>query len=184
MATFMPEPREHARETRPGDGFTVLDGAALVIGSAVASVHLRGPTGEGLMRGAWLLFWITFVGVALTSAGPFVFLARRFGRRPDGYPKVWDRLWALLGAPWVLASVVRVMIRGFGRQALDFYALSLWVSIGAASLLTVSALWKTSYSAAPKSPEVKEPTPWTTYVGLILSVAWPLQLGFGMVIAQ
>src|SRR5689334_5835190 len=76
-----------------GDGFTVLDGGALVSGAAVASVHIRfaAPAVGGLDRVGWALLWITLAGVALTAAGPVVFLLRRYGRRPSNYPRTGDR---------------------------------------------------------------------------------------------
>src|ERR687894_3124113 len=79
-----------------GGGFTLLDGAALVTGAAVASVHIREAIADGHLLGpGWALAWMTFAGIALTASGPFVFLLRRLGRRPMGYPRIGDRLWAL-----------------------------------------------------------------------------------------
>src|SRR5207249_1319831 len=89
------------RVERVADGFTLLDGAALVTGAAVASVHIREAIADGHLLGpGWALAWLSFAGIALTAAGPFVFLLRRLGRRPPGYPRIGDRLWALLGGPW------------------------------------------------------------------------------------
>src|SRR4051794_40855960 len=88
-----------------GGGFTVLDGAALVVGAAVASVHIRSAVpADGLNGLGWAMLWMPLAGVALTAAGPFVFLVRRYGRRPIGYPAVGDRLWCLLGLPWLLTA--------------------------------------------------------------------------------
>ena len=87
----------------------MLDGAAIVTGAAVASIHIRGVIRDSdhLAAPGWLLIWGTFAWVALTAAGPFLFLVRRFLRRPADYPKVGDTLWAVLGLPWLLTAVIR-----------------------------------------------------------------------------
>src|SRR3954454_17240830 len=79
-----------------GDGFRVLDGAALVMGAAVASVHIRYIIRDNLSGFGWVLVWCTFAWVSLTATGPFLFLARRFAHKLPGYPQVGDCLWALL----------------------------------------------------------------------------------------
>ncbi len=61
----------------PGAGFSVLDGVALVIGAAVASFHMRGVVRNELAAPGWALIWGSFLWVALTAAGPFVFVGRR-----------------------------------------------------------------------------------------------------------
>ena len=64
-----------------GYGFTLLDGIALVIGAAIASVHLRDIIPRGLTPLGWGLVWPTFAGIGLSAAGPFILLERRYGRR-------------------------------------------------------------------------------------------------------
>jgi hypothetical protein len=34
----------------------------------------------------------------------------------------------------------------------------------------------------PAGPKVPEPTPWTNRLGLMLTVAWPIQCGVGLVV--
>src|SRR4051794_7821537 len=92
-------------ETR--GGFTVLDGAALVTGAAVASIHIRGVIRDQLAAPGWGLIWGSFAWVALTAAGPFLLLVRRFLRHLPDYPKVGDVLWAILGLPWLFTAVLR-----------------------------------------------------------------------------
>ncbi len=177
--------RAGEREFEAGVGFTLLDAVALVIGAAVGSVHLRGAAGAGLMKGGYVLFWLTFAGVALTSAGPFLYLGRRYVRRPSGYPLLGDRLWAILGLPWVLTSPLLTSSRGQGPDGLDLYTTGLVIGIGIASLLTLGNVWKHWVATAPDpAPSEPEHLPWTTRVGMVLSVAWPVQCGFGMVIAS
>jgi len=90
-----------------GDGLSVLDGGALVMGSAIASIHVLRIMREELSAGGWIMICLVFGGVTLTAAGPFVFLARRFARREPAYPKIGDRLWALLGIPWLASAVLK-----------------------------------------------------------------------------
>ena len=56
------------------DGFRVLDGVALVMGAAVASVHIRGIIRDDLTGFGWALVWCTFTWVSLTATGPFLVL--------------------------------------------------------------------------------------------------------------
>ncbi len=81
-------------------GLTMLDVTALVTGAAVASVHFRDFEEDiaGLTLVGWTLLVPAFAWLALTAAGPFVFLVRRFSRRPEGYPGPYDWLWLGLRA--------------------------------------------------------------------------------------
>ncbi|MEO6812166.1 MAG: hypothetical protein ABI353_23910 [Isosphaeraceae bacterium] len=155
----------------PGDGFTVLDGAALVIGSAIAAVHVRAAAqpAEGLDLMGWTLLWVVLIGVALTAAGPIVFVVRRYGRRPPGYPQTGDRLWAVLGTPWLLAAPVR-------DEALGILLLEVGTAI--ASMASLAVLWQTRVVVPPARARARAPTTWTAKVGMILAITWPLQAGF------
>ncbi|MDB5350865.1 MAG: hypothetical protein JWN86_2112 [Planctomycetota bacterium] len=165
-----------------GDGFTVLDGVALVVAAAVASVHMRGPV--QLAAGAvWGLVWIAFGGVALTAAGPILFLIRRYGRRSEGYPRIGDRLWALLGTPWLLTAPLRSGPGGAVSRSLGLYSTILTITVGAASVLVLAVLWKVWVLTPPGARDFKnDPAPWTARMGMALSVAWPLQCGFLLVV--
>lgn len=160
-----------------GAGFTVLDGAALVIGSAVGAVHVRGAAqpAEGLDPMGWTLLWLVLIGVALTAAGPIVFVVRRVGRRPRGYPQTGDTLWAMLGTPWLLAAPVR-------DEALGLLVLGGGAAI--ASLASLAVLWQTWVVVPPDQARANASTTWTAKVGMILAVAWPLQAGFVLAVAQ
>jgi hypothetical protein len=170
-----------AKDVSSGGGFTLLDGVALVVGSAVASVHLRALT-EPRLGGAVALFWITFAGVALTSAGPFLFIARRFVRRTPGYPGIGDQLWGVLGLPWLLTVVLATPPRGPSPSRGEFYVAALGASLAFACLIALGTVWKTWVMAPPDRLRVREPGPWTDRVGLALAVAWPLQCGFGLMV--
>lgn len=164
-------------------GFTVLDGVALVAAAAVASVHMLGPVGSA-SGAAWGLVWIAFAGVALTSAGPILYLSRHYGRRiaPEG--GLGERLWALLGAPWIVTAPLRSpRVRGADPRALGLYGTGLTLTLGAACVVVLAVLWKSWVLTPPQSRFAREgPSPWTQKVGMALSVAWPLQCGFLLVV--
>ena len=71
----------------PGTDINVLDGVSLVMGSAIASVHILRLIRSEFTGAGWVMVWITFALVAVTATGPFIFLARRFSRRLPGYPE-------------------------------------------------------------------------------------------------
>ena len=51
-----------------GRDIHVLDGVALVMGSAIASVHMLRVIRSGLSPAGWTMVWLTFSCVALTAA--------------------------------------------------------------------------------------------------------------------
>jgi hypothetical protein len=164
------------------DGFTVLDGAALVVASAVASVHMRGPV-QAAVGAGWGLLWVAFAGVGLTAAGPILYLMRRYGRRPEGYPRIGDRLWALLGTPWLIASPFRAGPVGEVSRSLGLYASLLTFSVAAACIAVPAVLWKVWVLTPPQArPPAHGPSPWTARMGLAIAVAWPLQCGLLLVV--
>jgi hypothetical protein len=165
-----------------GGGISVLDGGALVMGAAVASVHIRGVIRDRLTQFDWVLVLFTFTWVALTATGPFLFLVRRFARPMPGYPKVGDRLWGLLGLPWLATAILRSSASGPKAQIDGGYALALTIGLAAASLIAVQVLWSTWIMVSPEEAGKTASAPWTNRVGLVLSIAWPLQCGLGMVV--
>ena len=170
--------------TEPGGGFSVLDGAAIVTGAAVASIHIRGVIRDSdhLAAPGWFLIWGTFAWVALTAAGPFLFLFRRFLRRPADYPKVGDTLWAVLGLPWLLTAVIRSATPGDPHRRNDLFALGLSVGLALACLIALIVVWTRWVMVTPEEAARMASAPWTNRIGLILSVAWPIQCGVGLVI--
>ena len=175
----------------PTTGFTTLDGAALVLGAAVAAVHLRDlvTSGHPGVFG-WVLFWLAFTGLATTAAGPFVFLVRRYVRRLIHYPRLGDGLWTVLGMPWILTAPLRPRppfrstspLSQFDAEAV--YALALWLlllSACLASLVVIWRYWVRAPGAGPEVPDRPRPT-WTEWIGLTLAIAWPIQCGFGLLV--
>lgn len=165
-----------------GGGFTVPDGAALVAGAAVASVHVRGVLLAEVAGPGWALVWGTFAWVALTAAGPFVFVLRKYARRLPGYPRIGDRLWALLGLPWLLSALIPTRPVEADWPFHDLLALTLSIGLAAVCLVAIAVVWATWVMVSPERATDTFSGPWTNRVGLILSIAWPIQCGLGMVV--
>jgi hypothetical protein len=168
-----------------GNGFSVLDGVALVAGAAVASVHTRGVLDEDPFGPGWLVVLVAFIWVAMTAAGPFLYLVRRYVRALPGYPQVGDRLWAILGLPWLLTALIQAApSRPHPATAIPgaAHAALLMVGLGVASLTVLSVVWGTWVTVTPEQASETFSPPWTNRVGLVLSIAWPVQCGVGMVV--
>jgi hypothetical protein len=169
-----------------GGGFTLLDGAALVIGAAVASVHMRERVRTALPAGAWGLAWITFAGIAVSAAGPFVYLARRYGRRQAGYPRIGDWLWTVMGVPWILTALVRpaaLISPATGTDPL-LYTLTLWLGLAAACFFGWVVVWKMWVLSPPGQGLREGSLNWTERIGLGLAIAWPVQCGLGLLVSN
>jgi hypothetical protein len=167
-----------------GGGFSVLDGAALVMGSAIASIHILRVIRSDLHGAAWIMVWVTFSGVAVTAAGPFVFLARRFVRRLPGYPKIGDRLWAMLGIPWLVTAVLQSAAPGSEPRHNPLFTTTLSIALAIVCLTALFVVWGTWVMVSPEQAARVEAAPWTNRIGLILSVAWPIQCGLGIVVSS
>jgi hypothetical protein len=165
-------------------GFTVLDGAALVAGAAVSAVHIRGVIREDLIGPGWVLLWGTFVWIALTAAGPFVYLVRRHMRPCPGHPRVGDRLWALQGLPWLATALLQAspVANGGPKPWGEWLALGLATGIASSSLISLVAVWGTWVRVPPGQAARTFSGPWTNRLGLCLAIAWPLQCGAVMVV--
>jgi hypothetical protein len=165
-----------------GDGFSVLDGAALVMGSAIASIHTLRVMRSDLSGAGWVMLWLTFAWVATTSTGPFLYLARRFARRLTDYPKIGDRLWAMLGLPWLLTAVIQSATAGSEPRPNSLFTTTLGVGLGLVCLVTLAVVWSTWVMVPPEQAARVEASPWTNRVGLILAITWPIQCGLGLVV--
>jgi hypothetical protein len=172
------------------DGFNVLDGAALVTGAAIASIHIRGVIRDDLAAPGWALIWGTFLWVAITAAGPFLYLSRRFLRRLPDYPKVGDTLWGVLGLPWLLTAILRSAVPAAGLDPAarvatphddPLFANGLGLTLAAASMIVMTVVWKRWVMVPPEIAAETASPPWTNRVGLFLSVTWPIQCGLGLV---
>jgi hypothetical protein len=165
-----------------GDGFSVLDGVATVMGSAIASIHtLRVMRGD-LTGAGWVMLCLMFGGVAVTATGPFIYLARRFARRLADYPKIGDRLWAMMGVPWLMTAVIQSASTGSESRQGPLFMTALVVGLGVVCLTALGVVWATWVMVPPEQAARVELAPWTNRVGLILAIAWPVQCGLGLVV--
>jgi len=168
--------------TDQGRDINVLDGVALVMGSAIASVHMLRVMRGGLSPAGWIMVWLTFSCVALTAAGPFIFLARRYSRRLPGYPKIGDWLCALLGMPWVITAIIESVVPGEHPRQTPLFATTLTISLAFSCLVALVVVWGTWVMVPPEQAARIEAGPWTNRLGLILAIAWPIQCGLGLVV--
>lgn len=125
---------------------------------------------------------ITFTWVAVTATGPFLYLARRYSRRLSDYPKIGDRLWALLGLPWLATAVIQSAGPGSEPRQNSLFTTTLSIGLGLTCLITLAVVWSTWVMVPPEQATRVEAAPWTNRVGLILAIAWPIQCGLGMVV--
>lgn len=164
------------------NGFTVLDGVAVVIAAAIASLHLRTPMLRAFGAG-WGLLWLTFAGVGISAAGPVVLVMRLYGRRPKGYPRLGDKLWAMLGSPWILTAFLRPTRSASEFATISFYGTMLTISVGLASLFVQVIMWKVWVLKPPGMRNLgKSPSTWTERLGMAISVASPLQIAFLLIV--
>jgi hypothetical protein len=111
-------------------------------------------------------------------------LGRQFGRPDAGYPRVGDLLWAMWGLPWLVTALLRTAAATANPRPHDLVAVGLSIGLGFSSLVALAVVWGTWVLVPPERLAETPPTPWTNRVGLILSVAWPLQCGFGLVVIE
>jgi hypothetical protein len=168
------------RET--GNEIKVLDGIALVMGSAIASIHILRIMRSGLTAVGWVMICIAFAWVALTAAGPFIYLARRHASRLPNYPKVGDRLWAVLGLPWLITALIQSALPGEDPRQNPLFSTTLELGLALACGTALAIVWTTWVAVTPAQASRMEAAPWTNRVGLFLAVAWPIQCGLGMVV--
>ncbi len=168
------------------EGFSVLDGVALVAGAAVASVHARSTFGESFFGPGWVVAFGVFLWVGVTAAGPFLYLVRRHARKSAGYPRFGD---AALGHAGDTLAGGRAL-QSAPSQTADAHARTLSISslvlfwgIVAVSMVALAVVWKTWVAVEPEQASRNFDGPWTNRVGLVLAIAWPIQCGLGMVVA-
>ncbi len=192
---------------------TTTDVAGLVTGAAVASVHFRDFPGEyeRLTFFGLALATLAFVWLAVTAAGPFVFLVRRgragWGGLPGSGPnraEPDELLWAAFGIPWAVAALYRSAAGSLSPAATAAYGRALWCGLAAASALALLRLarnWNSldAAAAAAAAGGLSAATPpalltqaelhsprrlWTARVGQVVAVAWPLQFGIKLLVTS
>ena len=93
---------------------------------------------------------LTFAWVALTAAGPFIFLARRYRDRLPGYPRIGDRLWAMLGLPWLVTAVIQSALPGEDPRQNPLFSTTLGVGLALACLIALAVVWSTWVMVPPE----------------------------------
>jgi energy-coupling factor transporter transmembrane protein EcfT len=166
--------------TELGAGFSVLDAAAMVLGSAIASVHLARVLGGDHTPEGWILAAVLFFWVSMTAAGPFIFLVRIVRRGTSSRPKIGDRLWALLGLPWVSTAILQSASGSTQKPPSSLYSGALSIGVAIACLVALCVIWSSWVTASPEEAARIESRPWSNRVGLILAIAWPVQCGLGL----
>ncbi|WP_165226902.1 hypothetical protein [Aquisphaera insulae] len=163
-----------------GRDITVLDGLALVMGSSIACVHVLRIMRGGLSPAGWVMACLMLAYVSLTAAGPFVFLGRRFSRRLPGYPRIGDVLWGILGLPWVASAMLQAAMSGGDPRQDPLFFSTLTLGLAVSCTVALIIIWGKWVIVPPQQAEAMEAGPWTSRVGLILAIAWPIQCGLGM----
>jgi len=173
------------RPSTAASGFRLVEAFAFVAGAAIASIHLREATGALQLTGpGWALMWLTFSGIALTASGPFLVLVHRLIDRNAPF-RLGQGLWLLLGAPWLLASLPKVLTRSAtdpNHWTCELHQFSLTVGLGISSIVALAIIWSKWVLVPPETSDLPEPPEWSHRVGLAIAVAWPLQCGFGLVV--
>jgi hypothetical protein len=166
-------------------GPTVLDGTALVVGAAVAAAHVRRVVPEFTTTPSRYLLALTFLGIALSAAGPLVYVVRRWLRPGPEPQRLGDRLWALLGLPWIAtawAGGTHPPLE-IARSSPDLCTVLLMIGVGLASIVCLASMWA-HWIMIPRGRLLdEERAPWTHRLGMILAVAWPLQFGFTLIVS-
>src|SRR3954467_1745502 len=132
-----------------GADINVLDGVSLVMGSAIASVHILRVIRSEFTGAGWVMVWITFALVAVTATGPFIFLARRFSRKLPGYPKIGDLLWVMLGLPWLVTAILQSASPGQDPRNNPLVAVTLGVGLAIACIAALVVVWGTWVMVPP-----------------------------------
>ncbi|WP_165249867.1 hypothetical protein [Paludisphaera soli] len=160
---------------------TVLDVVALVMGSAVASIHIRPIGREGFSAPGLILASLAFAWLAATASGPFLYLARRF-TGPTERSGIGERLWGLLGVPWLLSAAIRSAGSSRTGGAGDLDSAVLAIGLAAASTIAMLTVWMKWVTANPEAAREVASGPWPNRVGLALAIAWPLQAGLALMV--
>jgi hypothetical protein len=165
-------------------GLTILDALALTAGAAVGSIHVRPFLFPASAAGAWLMLSLVLFWIAITAAGPFIYVVHKYSRPVPGFPRTGDRLWTILGLPWVATAVVRTIYPATQEAHMDdWFTPILWACVGLACCVAGSIVW-TTWIAVPSGTATQTAgPPWTNRLGLVLGVTWPLQCAASMVVA-
>ncbi|MDG3003944.1 hypothetical protein [Paludisphaera mucosa] len=159
---------------------TVLDVVALVIGAAVALMHLRPVVEPGFSAAGLFVGLPVFLWLAATASGPCLAVARRFGPRKPLGSRLGEGLWTILGTPWLLSAAARSMRGGSeGAGKVDSWILT--VGLAMASCWAAASVYHHWIEASPEDAAQVAGGSWSNRVGMILAIAWPIQGGLALI---
>jgi hypothetical protein len=149
---------------------------AAMTGVAIAAFNLRAAITDNRDSGEMIFFALVGLGIALTAAGPTMWF---LGQRPRiAAERMGPMLWAILGAPWWIATLdLSLELPGH----LSLYQLIVGPMIWVINVLALVALilgW-----SATVVRNTGRPVSWSQGIGMALAVAWPVQIGLGLVVA-
>lgn len=155
---------------------TTADIMAFTIGAAFALLHLKRALGPDVSTPGLVVGTLAFLWLTATTAGPFVVLFRRMARVEFEGESVGERLWMVLGAPWILSSLFAWLESGFPTLVLA-------VGIAQACLLALIEVWRRWIAVSTEEAEAVFIGAWTNRFGMILAIAWPVQIALLLVVA-
>ncbi len=88
----------------------------------------------------------------------------------------------MLGLPWLLTALVQSASPESEPRHSSLFITTLSVGLAVVCVIALSVIWSTWVIVSPERAARVEAAPWTNRVGLILSIAWPLQCGFAMIV--
>ena len=156
-----------------GSSVALLAGG--VVGSAIASTHLRLARGQRLLEEAPVLFWLIFVFLSLVAAGPCVLLAR-WGRR---WLQSRRSVWLAVALPWWAAlpwAATQSSQPPRGGSAWGTYEGLLLAGAVAGALFLAGIAWGSRLALARGRHDLPDESDWTEAIGLALFGLWPIQL--------
>ena len=149
-----------------GEGFSVLDGGALVMGSAIASIHILGCPAVGPFRRG------------LAHGRDHIHLGRRDGGGPVHLPgaavcpsicptirKIGDRLWAMLGIPWLVTALVQSAAPSSEPRHNPLFIMTLSMGLAIVCLIALAVVWSTWVMVPPEQAAQVEAAPGPTASG-------------------
>ncbi len=151
------------------------------IGSAVAAAHLRSERGQKLLQEAPGLFWVIFAYVALCSAGPFALTSLVYATRRL---PAWGLNWMAVSIPWLVSvpwTSSHTSTVNFTKPFVSYEAM-LTAGTLLASLVLVALGYRLS-QAEPQGNRRPEDG-LTSWIGLILTGLWPIQLALNLILAS
>ena len=81
-----------------------------------------------------------------------------------------------------MTAVLQSATPGTEPRHNPLFSATLIVGLAVVCLIALIVVWGTWVMVPPDKAAAVDAAPWTNRVGLILSIAWPIQCGLGMVV--